>query len=406
MAIEFRQASLENGLSIIAEVDPDAHTAAAGFFVRTGARDESPAAMGVSHFLEHMMFKGTARRSAREVDRDFDRLGAVHNAFTTSELTAFWIHLLPEHLGDGLDILADIMRPSLRESDFSDERKVILEEIAMYRDQPVWVLYERAMEMYYGRHPLAHRVLGTEETISALSRDAMAAYFERRYSADNTVLSLSGRVDFDRMVERAGQACGHWQRTDADRTYPPFTPQPERFMIEQASVNRQYLLMLAPAPGIEDDDRYAAAILAQILGDTEGSRLYWSLIETGLADDAQVQFDPHDRGGEFCTLVSSSEEHAEEVESIVLREIDGLLDTVTEDDLVRVRAKIATSVTLHGELPAGRMRRIGQVWTYARVHRPLEAELARIEAVTLDELRSVVARYPMRPVVTGSLRPA
>ena len=142
MSVTFRKTTLDNGLTIIAEVDPNAYTTAAGFWISTGARDEEPSQMGVSHFLEHMMFKGSDNRSAEQVNRDFDDLGAINNAFTSAEMTAYWIHLLPEHLGRGISVLADILRPALRQSDFDSEKQVILEEIAMYEDQPFWVLYE------------------------------------------------------------------------------------------------------------------------------------------------------------------------------------------------------------------------------------------------------------------------
>src|SRR5690606_38952834 len=139
----FQHATLPNGLTVIAEVDPEAHTAAAGFFVKTGARDEASPLMGVSHFLEHMMFKGTDQRSAEELNRQFDLIGARNNAYTTSELTCFYASVLPERLlgaGGAVDLLADMMRPALREEDFDTEKKVILEEIAMYEDNPFWVL--------------------------------------------------------------------------------------------------------------------------------------------------------------------------------------------------------------------------------------------------------------------------
>ncbi|MFK7959281.1 MAG: M16 family metallopeptidase, partial [Phycisphaerales bacterium] len=288
MSIEFRHAELDNGLTVIAEIDSDAHSAAAGFFVRTGARDEEPAVMGVSHFLEHMMFKGTEARTAEMVDRDFDDIGANHNAFTTSEMTAFYAHCLPEHLARAEEVLSDIMRPSIRTSDFDDEKKVILEEIAMYRDHPVFSLYERCLEIYYGEHPLAHRVLGTDDTVGEMERDAMMAYFQHRYSADNTVLAMAGKLDFDAMVARVQQHCGHWERTGAVRSHPAFTPGADRFEMTSATINRQYILMACPAPPMGDDRRYAAAMLAQILGDTEGSRLYWALVEPGVADEAQA----------------------------------------------------------------------------------------------------------------------
>jgi predicted Zn-dependent peptidase len=173
MTVTFRQAKLSNGLQVLAECNPDAHTSALGFFVKTGARDEPASLMGVSHFLEHMMFKGTERRSAEDVNRDFDRMGASHNAFTTAEMTAFHAHVLPENTNGALDVLCDIMRPALREKDFDEEKGVILEEIAMYDDNPFWVLWEHANERYFGSHPLGHRVLGTRETVKAMQRDCM-----------------------------------------------------------------------------------------------------------------------------------------------------------------------------------------------------------------------------------------
>jgi predicted Zn-dependent peptidase len=163
--------------------------------------------------------------------------------------------------------------------------------------------------------------------------------------------------------------------------------------------------MLCPAPPMADDRRYAAAMLAQVLGDVEGSRLYWQLIETGLADEAQVHYDGRDGLGDYFIYCSCSPQRAEEVQRIVLGETEALIDSLTEDDLLRVRSKVATAATLHGELPAGRMRRLGQLWTYMGEYRSLDDELARIGAVTLDELRSVHEAFPIRPCVIGHLTP-
>ena len=161
MPVTFQERVAPNGLRIIAEVDPGAHSAAAGFFVKTGARDESSDLMGVSHFLEHMMFKGTEEISADDLNRRFDEIGARNNAYTSHELTCFYAHVLPERLPEANDLLARMMRPALRQEDFDREKNVILEEIAMYKDEPYWVLFEHAMEKHYGSHALGHRVLGT-----------------------------------------------------------------------------------------------------------------------------------------------------------------------------------------------------------------------------------------------------
>jgi predicted Zn-dependent peptidase len=406
MPVQFQHASLDNGLQVIAETDPDAHTAAIGFFVKTGARDEDPAIMGVSHFLEHMMFKGSETRSAEQVDLEFDVIGADHNAFTSSELTAFWAHTLPDRLDVAEEILADILRPALRQRDFDAEKQVILEEIAMYRDQPFWVLYERAMEVYYGSHPLSHRVLGTEQTITDLTCEQMSGYFRERYSADNTVVAAAGRIEFDDLVGRIAATCGRWQRTGANRAYGSMHFEPQAFALESSSVHQHYLLMVSPGPPLADEGRYAAGMLSSILGGGEGSRLYWALVETGLAEEAQAHYDARDGAGEMALYASCDPEHAREVEAIARHEIDQLMPSLTEDDLVRVRNKVATAVTLQGELPAGRMRRLGRLWTYLGQYRSLEEDLARINAVTLDDLQAIARAYPLDHQVTGRLTPA
>src|SRR5947209_14475700 len=186
----FHTHRLPNELEIIAETSPSARSLALGFFVRTGARDETPEVSGVTHFLEHMVFKGTPRRSALDVNRDFDRIGAHYNAFTSEENTVFYAAILPEYLPQAVDILADILRPSLRVEDFDMEKNVIIEEIGMYEDQPMSSAYDHAKKAYFADHPLGNSVLGTKESITALSRDQMQAYYDRRYVAPNITVAV------------------------------------------------------------------------------------------------------------------------------------------------------------------------------------------------------------------------
>jgi len=406
MSVSFRRASLENGLTIVGEIDPGAHTAAAGFFVRTGARDESPELMGVSHFLEHMMFKGSERLGAEAVNRAFDEIGADHNAFTTAEMTAFHAHVLPEHLPVAVDTLAEILRPALRPADFDEEKGVILEEIAMYDDNPYWQLYEMGLERYYGDHPLGHRVLGTRATVSSMTRTAMQQYFETRYSADNTTVAVAGRVDFDALVDQIGRRCGHWRTTGASRAPRTFAPHRVEFTESHPSAKRAYMMFAASAPAFQDDRRYAAGVLMHILGGGDGSRFHWALVETGLADESDAGHDPRDGVGSYIITASCAPESRSEVEAVIRREIDALGDSLVEDDLVRAKRKIATAVVLAGERPAGRMVRVGALWTQIRDYRSLEEEMAAIEKLTLDDLRNCLAAFPATPRLVGRLEPA
>src|ERR1700758_3354961 len=195
--MQFHHTVLDNGLRVIAELNDQAHSVASGFFVKTGSRDESKELAGVSHFLEHMVFKGPPRRSALAVNRDFDRVGAKHNAQTSEEDTFFHVTCLPEYLPPAFDVLSDILRPTLRSDDFDTEKQVIIEEIRMYLDNPMSVAYEAAKTAHFGDHPLGNSILGTVESIAGLRADQMRAYFAERYCPSNIVLGFAGKGDWN-----------------------------------------------------------------------------------------------------------------------------------------------------------------------------------------------------------------
>lgn len=405
MPVTFKQHLAPNGLRIIAEVDPDAHSAAAGFFVRTGARDEAPEVMGVSHFLEHMMFKGTDEISAEELNRRFDAMGARNNAYTSAELTCFYAHVIPERLPEANELLAKMLRPALRQDDFDREKGVILEEIAMYKDEPYWVLFEETMARHYRHHPMGHRVLGTSQTVGAMTSTQMREYFDRRYSADNTVFSLSGRLDFDACVRQIESLCARWLPTRVGRDRATPATGAGEFEIRDEKVTRAYMLGLSAAPAIDDDRRYAAVLLSQVLGAPDNSRFHWALVETGLAEEAQAGYDPHDGDGAFYIFLSGDPERADEIWAAALGEINTVVDSITPDDLERLRSKLATGVTIGGERPADRMQRIGRLWTYLGRHTTLEEELERVNSVTIDQMRQVAAEFPLRPTTVGRMLP-
>ncbi len=405
MKTTYRETTLPNGLRIAAECAPDAASAAVGLFVGTGARDEPKELMGVSHFLEHMMFKGSASRPASEVNEAFDRIGARNNAFTSHEMTAYHAHVLPEHTSESLTLVADLLRPALREEDFQQERHVILEEIAMYEDNPFWVVYERALEVYFKDHPLGFRVLGTKESVASLTREQMHQYFVERYSPANTVLVAAGKIDFDAIVEQAARETAGWKSTCVKRVYPEWTPNPKSFTIEIEKATRGYMVLLWPAPAQSDPRRYAAMLCAQIIGDSEGSRLHWALVETGIAVHAAVGFQGRDGCGECVASIVCTTEDLDKAEAIVRTECKNLSESLTEDDLVRARRKIATAVAVAGESPSGRMQRLGSVLTSIGVFSPLEAELEKINALTLEDLRTHLREFPYEPMVVARAVP-
>ncbi len=406
MSYNYTETTLDNGLRICAEVSDSAVTAGIGFFVKTGARDETAKLMGVSHFLEHMMFKGTETLSAEDVDLAFDNIGAEHNAFTSSEITAYWGAGLPEVIGDIHDTLADILRPSLRQTDFDNEKKVIIEEIAMYNDQPFWVLFESAMEQYYGNSPLGYRVLGTPETINAMQRDELAGYFTDRYSADNTTVVLAGNLDFDAMVERIQSMCGSWQRTNTTRDFSEVVRYGGTFEKHIPDLQQHYHLMMMPSVSFQDEHKHAASALAAILGGGDGSRLHWALVDTGLAEASAASVDTNDQFGEQVTYAVCDPSKSEQVADIMRTEMANVAGSLTELDLAKVKAKAGTGAAVSGERPAGRMQRLGSMLTTSGEYVSLEEELASIKSLTIKDLQAVAEAYPWVPLFEASTKHA
>jgi predicted Zn-dependent peptidase len=255
-------------------------------------------------------------------------------------------------------------------------------------------------------HPLGHRVLGTKQSIADLTSGQMREYFQRRYSADNTVVALAGKLEFDDAVAQIEHLCGRWERTGATRT-PGGPGAPEReFELRDQKVNRAYMLSAWDGPGATDDRRYAASLLAQVLGGPDNSRFHWALIETGMAENADAAFEPRDGCGDMFIYVCCDPERREEVFKVVEEQIAALSDSLRDEDLEKIRCKAATGVTVAGERPGGRMQRLGRQWTYQGLYTTLEEELARINRVGVADLRNVLRDFPTRPRTLGWLLPA
>jgi predicted Zn-dependent peptidase len=404
--MQFRQHTLDNGLEIIAEVTSGAYSSAYAFFVRTGARDEAPEISGVSHFLEHMVFKGSAHRTAEQVNRDLDDLAASSNAFTSEEQTVYYATTLPEDQENIIELLADMMRPALRQDDFDTEKQVILEEIAKYDDQPPYGAHEKCMAAFFGEHPLGKSILGTAQSVGALTRDQMLAYFEERYSPRNMVLAAAGNVDFDALILHAQNYCGRWKLFDAPRPLPPAQPRTAFQVIHKPLAVQQYVVQLAAAPEARDDDRYAARLLATIVGDDSGSRLFWELVDTGLAESASIGTQEYQGAGVFLTWLSCLPDlTAENLERIreVVREVEA--DGVTEQELEQAKNKLCAQIVLHAERPTNRMFSIGNSWLQRRQYKTVREAVNAYRAVTLEEIRRVLQKYPLSRTATVAVGP-
>ncbi|HET6383312.1 MAG TPA: pitrilysin family protein [Armatimonadota bacterium] len=412
--MSIQQQTLANGLTIIGEPKSSAQSMAAGYFVRTGARDESPEVSGVSHFLEHMMFKGTARRSPEDVNREFDEMGAHYNAFTSEENTVYYGAVLPEFQGRLLDLLSDMMRPSLRDEDFNVEKKVILEEIALYQDRPQFTAVDLARHIHYDETPLGFSILGTTRSVGALERDQMRRYFDRRYVPGNMTLTLTGRYDWDAAVPQVDAACAAWGSAAAGRDHPSLHPRSRTHIVTDRRLNRAHLAFAAPGLSAQDPRHRAAGVLAEIIGGSRGSRLYWALIEPGLADTAQLFHDEGDGAGWFGAYLSCDPADAEEVRSRFVKVLEEAShDGIRPDEVSRVTRKIAAGHVIGGETPMGRLTSVGFDWVYRGVVESVDEEADALLAVSAADCGAILDERPfthLTMVVLGpvgaSLEPA
>ena len=404
--MQFRKHTLDNGLEIVAECNPHAYSMALGFFVKTGSRDETSENHGVSHYLEHMTFKGTPTRSAADVNRELDEIGSHANAFTSEEQTVYYAAFLPEYQDEAVELLGDILRPSLRGDDFDMEKKVILEEIAKYEDQPPFGAHEKCMAAHFGSHPLGRSVLGTTASVGALSREQMLDYFQQRYSPRNIAVVAAGNVDYDRLVSLTDKCCGSWEPFDAPRETPRAGAHTSAEVIRKEAANQQYVVQIANGPAVEDDDRYAGRILATVLGDDSGSRLFWELIDTGLAECAAMGAYEYQGTGVFMTyLCCAPEDTADNLELIakIMREAE--TGGITEDELAQAKSKILSHIVLQSERPGNRLFSVGSNWLQRREYRTVREILDSYEAVTVDDVASVLEKYPLTANTTVAVGP-
>jgi len=404
----FHTHRLPSGLQLIGETLPSSRSVGVGFFVRTGSRDETVAESGVSHYLEHMMFKGTPHRTALQVNRDFDRIGASYNAYTSEENTVYYAAVLPEYLPAAVDILADILRPSLRQDDFDTEKQVILEEIKMYQDQPGSEAWEHARRIYYGTHNLGQTILGTTESVTALSSEQMRAYFDRRYVTSNILVAVAGQFEWDAFVKLIDAKCGHWTDAKAGRDGVTEHVGPGGIhTVQKDGLSQEHVLCIAACPPAESLMRYTASTLAIAIGDDSGSRLHWALVDPGKVESASCGVDQSQGNGLIAASYSCDPDSAAEnlkVVQEVLAEVQK--NGITDEELAQAKNKIASRVVRASERPMGRMRSIAGSWMYAGEYSDPDVELARFDAVDQPAIRAYLDQYPLDRLTVVGYGPA
>jgi predicted Zn-dependent peptidase len=382
--------TLDRGTRVVTEPLGSVRSAAIGLWIGTGSRDEDDSHAGVSHFLEHLLFKGSASYTAVEIAEIFDTFGGELNAATSRDYTLVYARVLDEHIETALDVMTDmVFAPTL--ADLDSEREVVLEEIAMIEDSPQELIFDLVTRAVFGDHPLGRPVLGSADVIAGISRRSVAAWHRRRYRAENVVVATAGSVDHDRLVElverMADKAAEPPARTPRARA--PFVAPPPPSLVFQPKPTEQYNVCLA-APGIARSDRrrFTASVLDGVLGGSASSRLFQEIREKrGLAYSVYSFSSQYADTGQIGIALGTREENLAECLRIIAEQVEDVAALGPQpEELARAKENLKGRIMLAMELTSNRMSRLGKsLVTDSELLSP-DRILAEIEAVDAESV--------------------
>ncbi|MBA2239959.1 MAG: insulinase family protein [Solirubrobacterales bacterium] len=383
---------LGGGLRVVTETVPGVRSVALGMWVRTGSRDEDLAQAGISHFLEHLLFKGTKNHSAIEISELFDAMGAASNAATSKESTHLYARLLDEHTEEAFELMAEmLLAPSFPAGEIDSERAVVLEEIAMYEDEPQDRVHDVLAEAIHGEHPLGRRVLGSSDVIASVPIAEIADYHRSRYSAGNLVVSAAGNVEHARIVELAERLLDPAASNGARQVQPRGTAEPARFRFYSKDTEQFHICFGGPGISHGDDRRFALAVLDTVFGGSVSSRLFREVREKrGLAYSVGSYSEQFVDQGVVAMYVGTRPDNVREACEIIGRELRSLgAEGVTEAELHRAKEHIKGRMVLSLESTGSRMSRLARSVLFDLPVLSLDELIARTESVTLDDVATL-----------------
>ncbi|MEB4780219.1 pitrilysin family protein [Paenibacillus jamilae] len=382
---------LKNGLRVVIEKIPTVRSVSFGIWVKTGSRNETPDNSGISHFIEHMLFKGTERFSAKEIAEQFDAIGGNVNAFTSKEYTCYYAKVLDEHLPIAVDVLSDMFFNSkLDQEELAREKNVILEEISMYEDTPDDMVHDLVSRAAYGEHPLAYPILGTEDHLLAMDSSHLSHYMKEHYTIDNTVISVAGNVD-DRLVELLEQHFGHFDNHGivSPLTVPAFNGQ---LLYHEKATEQNHICLSLPGFAIGDDLQYAMVLLNNAIGGGMSSRLFQEIREKrGLAYSVYSYHSSHADSGMFTIYAGTAPKQTKDVLDLTLELLrDVAINGLDANELRKGKEQLKGSLILSLESTGSRMNRLGKNELMLGRHYTLDQMIEHIEQVTADDVNKVL----------------
>ncbi|MEA1903091.1 MAG: pitrilysin family protein [Actinomycetota bacterium] len=385
--------TLPNGLRVISESMPSLRSVAIGCWVDTGTRDENDNEAGVSHLLEHLLFKGSETMSARYVSETFDSMGAESNAFTTKEATCFWSRLLDQDLHTGLDILSEIIqRPAFRSNEIDAERHVVIEEINMYEDDPTEVAFENYTTAVFTNHDLENPVLGTRDSVLGMSRDDIDGYWKRRYGARSMVVAAAGSVDHQALVEMITERFGDWSGDTVAHAHNSVEAA-SRINVSNRDTEQAHLILGGLGLSRSDERRWAFEVLNHVMGSGMSSRLFREVREErGLAYAIYGFRLAFAETGAWGVYVGTTPNQTDTALNVIREELAKVVaEGITLEELERAKGSMRGGLALALEDANSRMVRLGRDELVGMPHLSVDERLAKLEAITLDDVQSVAA---------------
>jgi predicted Zn-dependent peptidase len=393
----YQKTILDQGLRVLTSSMPHTRSVSVGFFISVGSRYETKVENGVTHFIEHMLFKGTAKRpKARDIAVAIEGIGGVFNASTGRELTTYWTKVGQDHFSIALDVLADMLLNSkLEEEELEKERGVIIEEINMTLDRPSDRVHLLATDLIWPDHPLGRDQAGTKESVSAITRPMVQAYISRNYQPTNTVLAIAGNVEHDRAVEEATAQLGAWQRKP-DSSYTPMNLEQEeaRVRLERGNTQQAHLALVLPGVSRFDDDKYNLSLLNTILGQGMSSRLFLEVREKrGLAYSVYSYISPLLDTGLMGVYAGVDAEQIEQALQAILEELDKMRqEPVSDDELGKAREFTKGRLQLQMEDSFAVASWIGRQESLEDRVLSVDEVLQKVDAVTTADIQRVAQR--------------
>lgn len=385
---------LSNGIRILTEDIPHVHSAVMGLWVDTGSKNEEPEVWGISHFIEHMLFKGTTSRNAMQIAQELEDTGGSINAFTDKENTCFYARCLDSHLDKAIDVLTDIYLNSVFDpSELEKEKQVVLEELKMYEDAPDDVAYELMTEKLWENHPLGHKIVGTENTIKGFSDQKIRSYMEKNYTPNRLVVSVAGNINPDEVVEKISAKLSNIKNHVATFEEPTLEYK-KHSIARHKDVEQLHLCFSSYGPAIKDDNRFSYAIIDSILGGGMSSKLFQEIREKrGLAYSVSSFELLYRKGGIFGVYAGISPENFKETSKYILYELDKIREgNFTETDIRRAKEHLKGSLLLSYEAVRSRMSKMARNEIYFNKFVTTKEIIEEIEKVDYDQIVTVAKK--------------